>query len=895
MSHADFVHLRVHSAYSLSQGAIQVPEIAALARAAGMPAVAITDSGNMFGALEFSQYCTAKGVQPIIGCQITLMADAVSLADGLQIGGSQAAGPGRGTTASEPLVLLAQDRVGLANLQHLSSIGFLESDPSDPCVTIGTLCAHAEGLILLTGGARGPLARLLADGQQDAARRLLETLARAFPGRVAVELQRHGLPIEKTIEPGLIELADELGLPLVATNEVFFPRPEMHEAHDALICIAQGRTVAERERWRVSPEQWFKPPAMMRELFADLPEACDNTLAIARRCAVMSETRKPLLPVCPKVRDGSTEDQTLRAMAQEGLELRLEKLEADAQTCTRYRERLAFELDVIADMGFPGYFMIVADFIQWAKAQDIPVGPGRGSGAGSLAAWALTITDIDPLPFNLLFERFLNPERVSMPDFDIDFCQDRRDEVIAYVRREYGADRVAQIITFGKLQARAAVRDVGRVLGLPYGLVNKVCELIPNNPAKPVTLKQAIDGETRLQGMRDQDEGVRRLMEIALQLEGLYRHASTHAAGVVIGDRKLVELVPLYRDPKSDMLVTQYNMKFVEQAGLVKFDFLGLTTLTILQRGVQMLAKLGVVVDLSMLPLDDARTYAMLARGDTAGVFQFEGAGMRDVLRQMRPTRIEDLIAAGALYRPGPMANIPDYCKRKHGEKWEAPHEEIRGILEETYGIMVYQEQVMQIAQKMAGYSLGAADMLRRAMGKKIRSEMDTQQAIFTDGAMARGISSDKAIEVFELMAKFADYGFNKSHAAAYALVSYQTAWMKANHPVAFLAACMSLAREKTDKLAALRQEAERLGIKVLPPDINRSGADFTVEVAEDGTQSIRYALAAVKKVGLAAMQALEALRNGKAFADLADFAQRADPKQLNKMQIENLAKAGAF
>ncbi|NPD67907.1 DNA polymerase III subunit alpha [Lichenicola cladoniae] len=895
MSHADFVHLRVHSAYSLSQGAIQVPEIAALARAAGMPAVAITDSGNMFGALEFSQYCTAKGVQPIIGCQITLMADAVSLADGLQIGGSQAAGPGRGTTASEPLVLLAQDRVGLANLQHLSSIGFLESDPSDPCVTIGTLCAHSEGLILLTGGGRGPLARLLADGQQDAARRLLETLALAFPGRIAVELQRHGLAIEKTIEPGLIELADELGLPLVATNEVFFPRPEMHEAHDALICIAQGRTVAERERWRVSPEQWFKPPAMMRELFADLPEACDNTLAIARRCAVMSETRKPLLPVCPKVREGSTEDQTLRAMAEEGLELRLEKLGADVDTCTRYRERLAFELNVIADMGFPGYFMIVADFIQWAKAHDIPVGPGRGSGAGSLAAWALTITDIDPLPFNLLFERFLNPERVSMPDFDIDFCQDRRDEVIAYVRREYGADRVAQIITFGKLQARAAVRDVGRVLALPYGLVNKVCELIPNNPAKPVTLKQAIDGETRLQEMRDQDEGVRRLMEIALQLEGLYRHASTHAAGVVIGDRKLVELVPLYRDPKSDMLVTQYNMKFVEQAGLVKFDFLGLTTLTILQRGVQMLAKLGVVVDLSMLPLDDARTYAMLARGDTAGVFQFEGAGMRDVLRQMRPTRIEDLIAAGALYRPGPMANIPDYCRRKHGEKWEAPHEEIRGILEETYGIMVYQEQVMQIAQKMAGYSLGAADMLRRAMGKKIRSEMDTQRAIFTDGAMARGISSDKAVEVFELMAKFADYGFNKSHAAAYALVSYQTAWMKANHPVAFLAACMSLAREKTDKLAALRQEAERLGIKVLPPDINRSGADFTVEVAEDGTQSIRYALAAVKKVGLAAMQALETLRNGTVFSDLADFAQRADPKQLNKMQIENLAKAGAF
>ncbi len=872
----DFVHLRVHSAYSLSQGAIRVAEIASLAQAAGMPAVAIADTGNLFGALEFSQYCTAKGVQPIIGCQVAL-------------GGET----GRGQ--AEPLVLLAQTPAGLANLQNLSSIGFLDSDPADPCVTIETLCAHAEGLILLTGGTRGPLARMLADGQQDEARRLLQTLAHAFPGRVAVEIQRHGLPVEKAIEPGMIALADELGLPLVATNECFFPNPSMHEAHDALLCIAQGRTMAERERWRVSPEQWFKPPAMMRALFADLPEACDNTLAIARRCAIMAETRKPLLPICPKVREGSSEEQTLRAMAEEGLELRLQTMAADDDTAAQYRERLAFELDVIAKMGFPGYFMIVADFIQWAKAQDIPVGPGRGSGAGSLAAWALTITDIDPIPFNLLFERFLNPDRVSMPDFDIDFCQDRRDEVIAYVRREYGADRVAQIITFGKLQARAAVRDVGRVLGLPFFVVNKVCELIPNNPAKPVTLRQAIDGEKRLQDMRSGDEAVRRLMEIALQLEGLYRHASTHAAGVVIGDRRLAELVPLYRDPKSDMLVTQYNMKFVEQAGLVKFDFLGLTTLTILQRGVQMLAKLGVVVDLATLRLDDAATYEMLARGDTAGVFQFEGAGMRDVLRQMRPTRLEDLIAAVALYRPGPMANIPDYCRRKHGEKWAAPHEELREILSETYGIMVYQEQVMQIAQKMAGYSLGAADLLRRAMGKKIRAEMDTQREIFTEGAVGRGIDRDKAVEVFELMAKFADYGFNKSHAAAYALVSYQTAWMKANHPVAFLAACLSLAREKTDKLAALRQEAGRLGVTVLPPDINRSGADFTVEVADDGGQSIRYALAAVKKVGFAAMQAVEVARGTAPFADLADFAQRVEPKQLNKMQLENLAKAGAF
>ncbi len=877
MPYADFVHLRVHSAFSLSEGAIRVPDIAALARREQMPAVAITDTGNLFGALEFSQYCAGKGVQPIIGCQVGIVR------------------AGRIGLAPDQVVVLAQDARGLDNLQRLSSLGFIEGDAAEPALPLDRILQHAEGLILLTGGTRGPVGRMLAEGQEAEARALVARLAEAFGDRAMMELHRHGLAVERAIEPGLIRLADEAGLPLVATNECFFATPSMHEAHDALLCIAAGRTLAEQDRRRVTPEHWFKPAKAMRALFADLPEACDNTLAVARRCAVMAETRKPLLPMCPKVRSGQTEAQTLSEMAREGLALRMDALAADEATRARYAGRMEYELGVIEAMGFPGYFLIVADFIQWAKGQGIPVGPGRGSGAGSVAAWALTITDIDPLPFNLLFERFLNPERVSMPDFDIDFCQDRRDEVIDYVRREYGANRVAQIITFGKLQARAAVRDVGRVQGLPYGMVNRVAELIPNNPAKPVTLAQAIDGEPRLQEMRDGDEGVRRLLQTALLLEGLFRHASTHAAGVVIGDRDLVELVPLYRDVKTDTLVTQFNMKFVEQAGLVKFDFLGLTTLTILQRGVQMLAKLGTKIDLASLHLDDARTYEMLARGDTGGVFQFEGAGMRDALKQMRPTRIEDLIAAGALFRPGPMANIPDYCRRKHGEKWEAPHEELREILQETYGILVYQEQVMQIAQKMAGYSLGAADLLRRAMGKKIRSEMDQQRSIFTEGAVGRGIDREKAIEVFDLMAKFADYGFNKSHAAAYALVSYQTAWMKANHPVAFLAACMSLAREKTDKLAALRQEAERMGVRVLPPDINLSAADFTVEVSEDGAQSIRYALAAVKKVGLVAMQCLVETRGDRPFADVADFAARVEPRQINKMQIENLARAGAF
>ena len=878
MPHADFVHLRTHSAYSLSEGAIKPDKIAWLAREAGMPAAAITDTGNLFGALEFSQYAAAKGIQPIIGCQIAL-----ARTDNPRL-------------APDPLVLLAQNAAGLANLQRLSSIGFLDTDPSlKPQLAFERIAAHAEGLLLLTGGTTGPIGRLLAEGQKPEAERLLAALAEAFPDRTIVELHRHGLDTDRAIEPGMIALADTFGAPLVATNDCYFTTPTMHEAHDALLCIAEGRMLSEQDRRRVTPEHWFKPAAAMRALFADLPEACDNTLELARRCAVMAESRKPLLPVCPKVRPGASEEETVRAMAIEGLDRRMDISGADAATRAKYRQRLDYELDVIAKMGFSGYFLIVADFIQWSKRQGIPVGPGRGSGAGSVAAWALTITDLDPLQFNLLFERFLNPERVSMPDFDIDFCQEGRDRVIDYVRNEYGGDRVAQIITFGKLQARAAVRDVGRVLGMPYGQVNKVAELIPNNPAKPVTLQQAVDGEPRLQALRNDDEAVARLLEIALQIEGLYRHASTHAAGVVIGDRPLVELVPLYRDPKSDFLVTQYSMKHVEQAGLVKFDFLGLTTLTILRRAEGFLKGLDITVDLDRLPLDDAKTYEMLARGDAGGVFQMEGQGMRDTLRQMRPDRFEDLIAAVALYRPGPMANIPDYNRRKHGEAWQAPHPEIHDILAETYGIMVYQEQVMQIAQKMAGYSLGGADLLRRAMGKKIQAEMEAQRDTFTAGAIARGIDPAKATEVFDLMAKFADYGFNKSHAAAYALVAYQTAWLKANHPEVFLAACMSLAVNNTDRLAALKQEAERSGIRIEPPDINRSAADFSVERTGDGKLAIRYALAAVKKVGFAAMQSLQAVRGERPFTDPTDFATRVDPRQLNRMQLENLIKAGAF
>ncbi|MDX1483158.1 MAG: DNA polymerase III subunit alpha, partial [Alphaproteobacteria bacterium] len=604
-----------------------------------------------------------------------------------------------------------------------------------------------------------------------------------------------------------------------------------------------------------------------------------------------------------------SEAEELRAQAEAGLEARLaaQVFDADMDEAARaaaakpYRERLAFELGVIGKMGFPGYFLIVADFIRWAKAQGIPVGPGRGSGAGSVVAWALTITDLDPLRFSLLFERFLNPDRISMPDFDIDFCQDRRDEVIAYVQDKYGADRVAQIITFGKLQARAVLRDVGRVLGMPYGQVDRICKLVPNNPANPVTLAKAIEGEPLLQAMRAEDETVAKLMDIALKLEGLYRHASTHAAGVVIADRPLAELVPLYRDPRSDMPVTQFSMKYVELAGLVKFDFLGLKTLTVLAEALELVnrrrAEEGApAIALETLPLDDGPTYEMMAKGETTGVFQLESSGMRDVLRNLKPDCFEDIIALVALYRPGPMDNIPRYIACKHGR--ETPdylHPSLEGILTETFGVMIYQEQVMQIAQELSGYSLGGADILRRAMGKKIKSEMDEQRQTFIDGAVARGVEEGTARHIFEQVDKFAGYGFNKSHAAAYALIAYQTAWFKANYPVEFLAASMTLDMGNTDKLNVFRQELDRLGIALLPPCVNASDARFSVEPTDDG-RAIRYALAAIKGVGAAAMESLVAAReSGGPFTGLFDFAERCGQKVVNKRQMENLAAAGAF
>ena len=636
----------------------------------------------------------------------------------------------------------------------------------------------------------------------------------------------------------------------------------------------------------------------MVALFEDLPEATDNSVEIAMRCAFRVRTRKPILPRFASI-EGAPLDEVgeLRAQAAEGLAKRLQDHGcAPGFSAEDYRRRLDFELDVIVKMAFSGYFLIVADFIQWAKRQGIPVGPGRGSGAGSLVAYALTITDLDPIRFGLLFERFLNPERVSMPDFDIDFCQDRRDEVIAYVRRRYGADRVAQIITFGSFLARGVLRNVGRALEAPLGQVDKLAKLVPQNPAKPVTLKQAVIDEPRLGEAAAADPRVAKMLAIAERLEGLYSNASTHAAGVVIGDRPLIELVPLYRDPKSEMPATQFNMKWVEPAGLVKFDFLGLKTLTTLQTARRLLARRGVEIDLSKIPLDDARTYEMLGRGETVGVFQVESAGMRKALVEMRADRFEDLIALVALYRPGPMANIPVYCARKLGaEPVEYLHPKLEPILRETLGVITYQEQVQQIARDLAGYSLGQADILRRAMGKKIRSEMDAQRGRFVSGAVERGLARADADTIFDACAKFAEYGFNKSHSAPYALLTYQTAYLKANHPVEFLAASMSLDKANTDKLAEFRGEALRMGIKVAPPSINGSNVDFDARRGADDALSIAYALSAVKGVGEAQAEAIVAARGTRPFASLADMARRIDPRVVNKKALESLAAAGAF
>ncbi len=904
MSKASFVHLRVHTACSLAEGAIHIKDLMKQCQGHAMPAVAMTDTNNMFAGLEFSEAGKDAGVQPIVGVSLSVTNPFITR-------------DLRSVRAPKPnkLILLAQSEQGYQNLMKLVSKAHLEApEGEEPQIRLDDLDGLSAGIIALTGAVSGLVGQLLLMGQADKAESCLKQLQSLFPNRLYMELQRHGLDAEANTEEAFLDLAYRCEIPLVATNEAYFTKRSMYEAHDTLLCIADSTYVAESERRRLTPSHYFRSSDEMVELFSDLPEAIENTITIAKRCAYKVEKVDPILPNFAQGLDVSETDM-LRDDAKEGLKARLAFIQQDdnsyltngSESEKPYWDRLDFELKIINQMGFPGYFLIVSDFIHWAKAHNIPVGPGRGSGAGSVVAWALSITDLDPLRFSLLFERFLNPERISMPDFDIDFCQDKRELVIKYVQDKYGHDQVAQIITFGKLQARAVLKACGRVMQQPYPVTDRLAKLIPSEPGNAMTLSEALKAEPRLAAEVKSDELTAQVMDRALKLEGLYSHSSTHAAGVVIGDRPLDQLVPLYRDPKSDMPVTQFNMKWVEKAGLVKFDFLGLKTLTVLDRAVDYIKQRDIHIDLSKIPLDDAATYEMLSLGDAAGVFQLESTGMRSVLKGLRPDTFEDIIAIVALYRPGPMANIPTYVDRKHGrEKVELPHEMLEDILGETYGVIIYQEQVMQIAQVMSGYSLGRADLLRRAMGKKIASEMEEQRTGFVEGAVENGVTPEKASYIFDLVAKFAEYGFNKSHAAAYALVAYHTAYLKANYPVEFMAAIMTLDMGNTDKLGAFKKELTQMDIPLLLPNINTSEAVFTVqnasedycEGADDPRQNlaVSYALAGIKGVGEKAIEAIvEERRKNGLFKDMIEFSERVDARLLNRRQMEQLTAAGAF
>ena len=883
MPFAPFVPLRVLSSYSMLEGAIDPKDIAKLAKERGFPAIAICDRNGLYGIMAFAAACKNEGVQPIIGTLLGV-----------------ARGDDRGTV--DYLPLFAQDDAGYDNLCHLVSAAHLDRPlERDPHVTLADLEGRTDGLIALTGAGEGGVTRLLAEGQQDAAVRLIEKLEALFPGRLYIELARAGDPVCERAEDALVDLAYARDLPLVATNPANFAEPHMHKAHDAMLCIANSTQIEADERPRSNPQAFVKHASMMEEAFADLPEATANTLVIAQRCAFAPPYRKPILPSLAG--DLAGEAKMLAEDSRKGLAARLAAYpDLTEEERKVYADRLEFEIDVIVKMGFPGYFLIVADFIKWAKEQGIPVGPGRGSGAGSAVAWALTITDLDPIKLGLLFERFLNPERVSMPDFDIDFCETRRGEVIRYVQAKYGSDHVAQIITFGKLKARAVLRDCGRILQMSYGQVDRLCKMVPNHPTDPWTLPRSLNGAADFKREYENDKEVKRLVDLAMQLEGLPRNSSTHAAGVVIGDRPLAKLVPLYRDPRSDMPVTQFDMKYVESSGLVKFDFLGLKTLSVLRKAVDLLEKRGIAIDLGALPLDDAQVYHLMQAGNTVGVFQLESEGMRRTLKAVKPTNFGDIIALVSLYRPGPMDNIPLFGQRKAGQvPIEYPHPKLEGILAETYGIFVYQEQVMQAAQVLAGYSLGDADLLRRAMGKKVQAEMDAQRGRFVEGCKAvSDIEPKRANELFDLIDKFAGYGFNKSHAAAYALLAYQTAWMKAHYPEEFYAASMCFDMHQSEKLNVFVDDARRYpngqgGIEVLPPCINASEAEFTVEQTDSG-YAVRYALAGIRNVGEKAMEAIVAERQeGGAYVSLKDLFERLPQGTMNRRQLEGLICAGAF
>ena len=878
-----FVHLRAHSTYSLAEGMLSVEKLVHKSAECDQPALALTDHFNTFGALEFSRAALKAGVQPIIGAEVYLDDDG-------------------GDAPHGEIVLLAQNEQGWMNLSLLMSEALL-TGAHEPAIEFEALKQHAEGLLALSGGAKhGFIAAPLGGGQMALAEKRLDALGAIFPGRLYIELQRHNTPLETRIEPHLLALAMARGLPLVATNNCYFGQREDAPAHQVLLCISESKTLYHDDRRQETEDHYFKSTEEMEALFADIPEALANTAQIAKRCAFAVAERPPVLPAFTTP-DGSDEATWLKKLAHEGLDKRLEQLRTspdyqdhDPETMTtEYRARLDDELEIITKMGFSGYFLIVADFIAWAKAKNIAVGPGRGSGAGSLVGYALGITDLDPLRWGLLFERFLNPERISMPDFDIDFCQDRREEVIAYVQARYGADRVAQIITFGRLQARAALRDAGRVMGMAFSQVDYLAKLVPNNPADPMKLADAIKSVPELKQAVEGDESLKELCDISLQIEGLLRHSSTHAAGLVIGDRPLAELVPLTRDARSELPVTQFNMSSVEKAGLVKFDFLGLKTLTVLQLTLDLLQRSGVSLDLLDIPFADEAVFEMLSKGDTVGVFQLESTGMREVIKGLRPDRFEDIIAIVALYRPGPMEYIPQYIARKHGrEEVEYMHPLLEQILEETYGVMIYQEQVQRAAQILAGYSLGKADILRRAMGKKDASTMKAQKDEFIAGAGENGIEKRLAEEIFNKIDAFAGYGFNKSHAAGYALVAWQTAWLKHHHTAEFLAALMTFDMAHTEKLAVFRQDCQYNDIAMHPPSVQHSEAIFTV-MRDDKGEALRYGLGAIRNVGIEAMKAIVAEREANgAFASLEDFAARCGGL-LNKRMLEHLIKSGAL
>jgi DNA polymerase-3 subunit alpha len=876
-----FIHLRLHSEYSISDGIVRIDDAVARAAQDGMPALALTDLNNVFGLVKFYQAARSQGLKPIVGCDVWI------------------ANP-QDRDKAHRLLLLCQNRAGYLRLCDLLTRAYRTNQYRGRAELAKEWFSDSgtEGLIALSGARHGDVGNALLTGNITSAGHLARGWAELFPQRYYIEVQRGGHNEDEPHLQRAVRLASNLRLPVVATHPVQFVAPEEFKAHEARVCISQGYILGNQRRPRLfSAEQYLKTQAQMTELFADLPAALANTVEIAKRCNFELELGKSKLPLFPTP-NGQGLDDYLRSQAADGLEVRLRQLFPDearrGHEQPRYRDRLELELETIIKMGFPGYFLIVADFITWAKRHGVPVGPGRGSGAGSLVAYSLGITDLDPLRYDLLFERFLNPERVSMPDFDIDFCQDGRDRVIEYVRQKYGADSVSQIATFGTMAAKAVVRDVGRVLDLPYNFCDQLAKLIPFHPGKLITLKAAREMEPLLAEREQKEEEVRELLELAERLEGLTRNVGMHAGGVLIAPGKLTDFCPLYSAEGTDNVVSQFDKDDVEAVGLVKFDFLGLTTLTVLDWTLRFIKRLdpAAEVTLEQIPLDDPAAYHIFASANATAVFQFESRGMRDLLKKAKPDRFEDIIALVALYRPGPMELIPDFIERKHGkQRVDYLDPRLQEILGSTYGIMVYQEQVMQIAQVIGGYTLGAADLLRRAMGKKKPEEMAQQRDIFVAGAQRNGLSRDKATQLFDLMEKFAGYGFNKSHAAAYALVAYQTAYMKAHHPAAFAAANLSALMDDTDKVHQFYEDAIDNGLKILPPDINASEYRF---VPVDSKQ-LRYGLGAIKGTGEAAILSIIKAREAGPFRDLFEFCRRMDKRIVNRRVLESLIRAGAF